>query len=359
MRNRRNNGGREFDDAAYTAEQVEHVLRLCEVEVISDTYNDFLCLCPFHGNQNTPSFSVSRASGKFICFNHSCGVTGSLEDLVVKVTDRNPFQAKRVILKARTDSKVTVAESLKKKFDAKFEFKEFPQEVIDRMAEEFWNTPHAVEYMTKERGFTEDTLRYFKIGYSAKKGIVAVPMHTANGMPVGVIGRPASKTDKFFKNSVGLPTSKTLWNLHRAKRAGGTVIVVESSFDAMRLHQAGYPNVVATLGGNFSPYHLDQLQKYFSVVIIMTDMDEKVFYDGCRKCNKVGLNLCKGHNPGRDLGATIAEQLKDKRVLWASYDTKVIYPHNAKDAGNMTDDEISRCIVNAVSNYQYRSWRLY
>lgn len=277
----------------------------------------------------------------------------------MKTTDRNPFQAKRVILKARTDSKLSVADSLKKKFDAKFEFTEFPQEVVDRMAEEFWQTPHAMEYMMKERGFTEETLRYFKIGYSAKKGIIAVPMHTADGMPVGVIGRPASKTDKFFKNSVNLPTSKTLWNLHRAKRAGGSVIIVESSFDAMRVHQAGYSNVVATLGGNFSQYHLEQLQKFFSSIIIMTDNDEKKFYENCRKCLKKNLNLCKGHNPGRDLGATIAEQLKDKRILWASYDEKMIYPRGAKDAGDLTDDEIARCVVNAVSNFAYRQWNLY
>lgn len=302
---------------------------------------------------------MSRSNGKYICFNHSCGVTGSLEDLVRKVTDRNEFQARRVILKAKTDSKESFAESLQKAFDAKFEFTEFPQAVIDRMAAEFWHTPHAVEYMTKLRGFTEETLRYFKIGYSAKKKIIAVPMYTDRGMPVGVIGRPASKTDKFFKNSVGLPTSKTLWNLHRAKRSGGTVIVVESSFDAMRIHQAGYPNVVATLGGNFSPYHLDQLQKYFSTVIIMTDMDQKVFYDNCRKCKKINLNLCKGHNPGRDLGATIAEKLQSKRILWASFEEKVVYPHKAKDAGDLTDDEIRQCLRNSVTNYEYRSWNIY
>ena len=308
---------------------------------------------------NTPSFSVSRTNGKYICFNHSCGVTGSLEELVKKTTDRNEFQARRVILKARTESTESFSDALQKSFDARFEFTEFPQQVIDRMAEEFWATPHAVEYMTKVRGFTEETLRYFKIGYSAKKRIIAVPMHTDKGMPVGVIGRPASKTEKFFKNSVGLPTSKTLWNLHRAKRVGGTVIVVESSFDAMRVHQAGHPNVVATLGGNFSPYHLDQLQKYFSTVIIMTDMDAKVFYENCRKCNKVNLNLCKGHNPGRDLGTTIADKLQQKQILWAAYEEKVVFPHKAKDAGDLTDDEIRQCIRNAVTNYQYRTWNVY
>jgi len=93
----------------------------------------------------------------------------------------------------------------------------------------------------------------------------------------------------------------------------------------------------------------------------MTDFDkkEKHIYKNCRKCKKVGLSLCKGHNPGRDLGATIAAGLHRKQILWAAYDDQVIYPHDAKDAGDMTDDEIRQCLRNAVPHYVYDSWGLY
>ncbi len=72
-----------------------------------------------------------------------------------------------------------------------------------------------------------------------------------------------------------------------------------------------------------------------------------------------GFKLCIGHNPGRDLGAKIAGNLPRKRVMWASYEDKIVYPHDAKDAGDMTDQEIRQCLRNAVPNFEYTSWALY
>jgi len=42
--------------------------------------------------------------------------------------------------------------------------------------------------------------------------------------------------------------------------------------------------------------------------------------------------------------------------LWASHEYGKIYPHDAKDAGDMTDEEIKACVINAVSDIEYRSW---
>lgn len=203
------------------------------------------------------------------------------------------------------------------------------------------------------RGFDEDTLDYFKIGYSAKQNMVVVPMHDPNGMPIGLIGR--SIADKRFKNSTGLPKAKTCWNFHRAKRTGDTVIVCEASFDAMRIHQAGYPNVVALLGGHVTDMHLAQLSRTFSKIIIMTDFDHKQYRPNCRMCN---YKKCRGHRPGRDLGRAIQSRLPNKRVLWAAYDDTCVYPHDAKDAGDMTDNEIRQCLKNAISNLEYTQWSI-
>lgn len=236
----------------------------------------------------------------------------------------------------------------------------FPQEVLDKMKRDFWNDSPALEYM-KQRGFTDSTLDTFDIGYSAQKNLVATPMHDIEGKPVGVIGRTVNG-DKRFKNSVGLPTSQTLWNIHRARKNGDTVIVCEANFDAMRIAQAGYPNVVACLGGNFSPYHADQLAWNFSNVIIMTDNDDstKHTYIGCKKCTAKGFKVCRGHNPGRALGATIASEMtnRGKVVRWAAYDENIVYPHDAKDAGDMTDEEIRQCLKRTVSNFTYNSWKI-
>jgi DNA primase len=49
--------------------------------------------------------------------------------------------------------------------------------------------------------------------------------------------------------------------------------VVESSFDAIRLDQCGFP-AVATLGANVSNIQIELLQKYFNDVIVIADNDE-------------------------------------------------------------------------------------
>lgn len=265
-----------------------------------------------------------------------------------------------MIIAARGNDQEDFAAKLKKALNPAPDFVEFPQATLDRLIESFWNNEMAVEYM-KSRGFTEETLRKFEIGYSAKKQLVTVPMHTVNGMPIGLVGRTPSNQDKQFKNSLRLPTSKSLWNIHRARRHGETVIITEASFDGMRVDQAGYSNVVACLGGNISNYHLEQLDRNFNTVVLMTDFDEKTkyVYPDCAKCKKKELKFCVGHNPGRDLGHKIAMSLPRKRVLWASYEEGVVYPNGAKDAGDMSDDEIRKCLKNAVTNFTYTSWNIY
>ena len=249
------------------------------------------------------------------------------------------------------------------------EFEEFPQSVLDGAVASFKGSI-AEEYM-KSRGFTDETLEYFGVGYSAKQNMVIVPMHDPKGMPIGLIGRTPSATEKRFKNSTNLPKSKTAWNFHRAKRTGDTVIVCEASYDAMRIHQAGYPNVVALLGGHVTPYHIEQLGRTFSTIILMTVFDKKQYRPNCRVCKnetfKAGEVRCKGHRPGRDLGRSIADALSHKRILWATYDDKVVFPTNplegvrdkpAKDASDMTDEEIRQCLRNAVSHVEYSLWNV-
>lgn len=301
--------------------------------------------------------SVSKTNGKFICFNASCGATGTLTDLVKSVLKTNEFQTARLIAKAKTENVESFSDRLKKAI-VPVDYKEFDPEVIKRMEQEFWESPVAQEYMMTTRGFEESILREYHVGYSAKRGLITVPMYNASGLPIGVIGRTASTEVKEFKNSKGLPTSKTLWNIHNAKRTGDTVIINEASFDSMKVAQAGYPNVVACLGGNFSEHHEQQLGMHFSRIIIMTDFDDatKHRYVNCRKCMIKDLPKCVGHNPGRALGQKIADKMKGKTILWAAYDRKIIYPNGAKDADDSGMAGIRQCIQNAVTNMEYQSW---
>ena len=350
----------EEDSEVYSAAQVEAVLGYCGIDPVSDTHTHFQAYCPFHGNTVDPAFVVDKSLGLWYCFNPSCMETGKLEELVTRLMGVSVFSAMRTILKYRDSTQTSFEERMATALARPPEFTPFSQDALDRLYKDFPGS-EGERYM-RSRGFDDDTLEHFRVGYSAKKNMVTVPMHDPSGMPIGLIGRTPSHTDKRFKNSVNLPKSLTAWNFHRARRTGDTVIVHEASYDSMRVHQAGYPNVIALLGGHVTSHHLQQIDRVFSTVIIMTDFDKKIFRPNCRMCRGVVVTAangqCNGHRPGRDLGRSIANQLGNKRILWAAYDDTCVYPHGAKDAGDMTDQEIRQCLKNAVSNLEYSRWNI-
>ena len=310
----------------YTKADLRSILRSCNIEIVSQTGTDFLCLCPFHHNTDSPAFAASYSKGLYVCYNQNCNSSGTILDLVIKLTNRTSFEAMRFIASNKMSEAEMLEEELKDLLDDKPEFDEFPNSTLKSLHEGI--TEEARKYYAT-RHINSDAIDHFNLGYSQKQGMVTVPLHSPDGIAVGVIGR--SIQGKSFKNSPNLPRNKTMFNLHKAKREGGTIIVVESSFDAIRLWQAGFPNAVATLGGSISDTNINHLNKYSSTIIIMTDND------------KAGISL----------GETIANKLKNKNVLWARYDSLNTYPHNAKDVGDLTDEEIKQCIKNAIPHFEY------
>lgn len=237
----------------------------------------------------------------------------------------------RFISAKETESLDNFDELLAEAMEDKPMFQEFSRDTLEKLNIELRNSEEAKNYFIS-RGINKESMRHFILGYSKNMGMVTVPVHSPDGMAIGIVGR--SIEGKSFKNSTNLPKSKTLFNIHRAKKIGDQIIIVESSFDAIRVHQAGFPNVVATLGGFLSTEQQSLLNRYFNKIIIMTDADLA----------------------GRELGASISNKLRMKDILWASYSYGKIYPHDAKDVGDMTDEEIKACIKNAVSDIEYRSW---
>lgn len=313
---------------AYTKADLRSILRSCNVEVVSHTGTDFLCLCPFHHNTDSPAFAVSHSKGLYVCYNQNCNASGTILDLVKQLTNRNDFEALRFISANKITDEEAFEEGLKDLLDDKPDFIEFPRTTLENLYNGLLINEKAKEYFAL-RKIGYEAIAHFSLGYSKVQNMVTVPLHSPDGIPVGIIGR--SIEGKSFKNSPNLPRNKTMFNLHRAKREGGTIIVVESSFDAIRLWQAGFPNAVATLGGSISDINIQNLNKYASTVIIMTDND----------------------SAGKALGNTIATKLKNKNILWARYDHNIVYPNSAKDVGDMNDEEIKQCIKNAIPHFEY------
>jgi DNA primase len=322
---------KQVDTTQYSPAHIKSILKTIGLEIVGETNNDFLCYCPFHSNRHTSSFSVSREKGAFICFNPSCGEAGTLLELVKRTMHKNDFEAMRFISSKETEALENFDELLNDAISETPTFEEFPYSTLVKLNDDLVTEWKAQKYF-ESRGINMQSGKYFNLGYSKNMDMVTVPVHSPDGMPIGIVGR--SIEGKSFKNSTNLPKSKTLFNVHRAKKIGDHVIVVESSFDAIRVHQAGFPNVVATLGGFLSTEQQHLLNRYFNKITIMTDADLA----------------------GRELGLSIANKLRMKDILWSSCGYGKIYPHEAKDAGDMTDEEIIFCIKNAVSDIEYRSW---
>jgi DNA primase len=180
---------------------------------------------------------------------------------------RTYFEAARFIKSKEVESNVEqqIAQALVTKPD----YIPYDEILIKRLNNQALESPRATRYYAG-RLITEASIRKFDLGFSEKQDMVTIPVHSPDGTPVGFVGR--SVEGKEFKNTPGLPKSKVLFNLHRVKTAG-KVYVVESSFDAIRLDQCGFP-AVATLGANVSNVQTDLLQKYFNDIIVVADNDE-------------------------------------------------------------------------------------
>lgn len=312
----------------FDEESVLTVLENLGVDVDSSTGTDYLCYCPFHSNRVTPSFAVSKVEGVYICFNPGCDVKGSLYRLVAELGNMNPWEAARFIDKYNKPISTEVA--LNKILTRTTEDDEFDLEIMRRMQRDLATTPKAMEYLYS-RGLSDETIGYFQLGYSGKRGMVVIPVYTRFNKLLGIVGR--SIEGKAYKNSKGASFSKTLFNIQKAIRASDTVAIVEGAFDAMRVHEAGYPCVVATLGGHLSKEQTKLLDAYFNRIIIMTDAD----------------------GPGRDLGKKIMRAVPGKLTKWAVHPDHESGVYNGyKDAGDMPSADIQACIDNAMTTLEVR-----
>lgn len=258
-RSRRATGG------LYTEDQVQRVLVGSGINIESEVDSDYIIFCPFHGNHRTPAGEVDKTSGIFYCF--SCRKACDLIELIMHTSARTYFESARYIRSKETESNLT--DDIAKQLAKEPEFVEFDEFTVKRLNAAALESPRAMRYFAG-RSITEESVRKFALGYSDKRDMVTIPVHTPDGMCVGFVGR--SVEGKEFKNSPKLPKSKTLFNLNRVK-SSRIVYVVESSFDAIRLDQVGLP-AVATLGASVNNTQIDLLQKYFNEVVLIADNDE-------------------------------------------------------------------------------------
>ena len=288
----------------YTTQQIHRVITGAGIDIEAEYGTDYIIFCPYHNNNRTPAGEVSKESGLFFCF--GCQTTRSLIELIMHMTNRTYFETVRFIKSKETETNIEAV--VNKALHQMPDFVQYDELLIKRLCKQAIDSPRAMTYFEGRR-LTKESVIKFDLGYSEKQDSVVIPMQSPDGMSIGFVARTIE--GKEFKNTPGLPKSKILINLHRVK-ASKIVYVVESSFDAIRLDQVGFP-AVATLGANVSSSQIELLKRYFTGVVLVADNDEA--------------------------GAIMSERLTEKMgnlVTVISPDKKY------KDIGDMTDDEIRK-----------------
>jgi DNA primase len=301
---------------------------------------NYLGLCPFH-NEKSPSFTVSPAKEIYKCF--GCGRSGNSISFLMEHEKYSYVEALRWLANKynveieetetspEVKAKQQVAESL-------HIINSFGQKFFD---DQLFNTEEGVDVALsylKHRGFREDTIKKFQIGYSpenrtaftktalanqfnpeylVKSGLVAMrneelldnyrgriifPVHNNSGKIIGFGARIIKKNDKAPKyintpeNELYLK-SKILYGTYFARMAidkANECLLVEGYTDVVSLHQAGVENVVASGGTSLTPDQLRLVKKYTNNLTIIYDGDSagiKAALRGLDLALEEGLNV--------------------------------------------------------------------
>lgn len=117
--------------------------------------------------------------------------------------------------------------------------------------------------------------------YDALRNRLIFPIHDQIGRVIAFGGRRINDEDEpKYLNSPETPLfnkSATLYGLHQAARqiqSERIAIVTEGYTDVIACHQAGFTNVVATLGTALTPGHAGLLRRLCDTIILLFDGDE-------------------------------------------------------------------------------------
>ena len=129
-----------------------------------------------------------------------------------------------------------------------------------------------------QRGIDPATAAEFGVGFYLGPGLmsgrIVIPIYNLHGQLVAYAGRALDNRPPKYKLPAGFRKALELFNLQRAMATGGRiVIVVEGYFDCVRVHQAGFPCVVALMGSSLSAAQESGLRRHFEGIVLILDGD--------------------------------------------------------------------------------------
>lgn len=260
--------------------QIRELFEKSNIMIESQNGQEFNLYCPFHKNRNSPAFFINIKTGLWQCFNPSCGKKGNFRQLYKHITGK-PY-GKDVTLDPV---------ALKKQIENGFRKNDYIEELdITDVEIDYENENELANIqMFYDRGLSYETLEYFEIGYSTVKERIVIPVRDQSYKLVGFIGRAIKpEQEPRYLYNKGFKRADVLFNIQNAKKYD-SCIIVEGSVDAMMVHQAGFPNVVSTLGAQVSANQIKMIKRCFDSIIIFSDND-----DAGNAMKSDIINLCRG-----------------------------------------------------------------
>ncbi len=274
-------------------------------------------LCPFH-NEKTPSFMVSPAKNLYKCF--GCGKGGGpiqflIDHEQLSYPEALRYLAKRYGIEIEETRSSNEDKQERQHLDSLFLVNDYAKQFFeDQLLKTEIGRSVGLSYF-KERGYLEDTIKKFGLGYSpapgdifTKQAITAgykvdmlkelgltsqygkdffrdrvmFSIFNQSGKVVGFAGRILGKNKKAPKYINSPETkiynkSKTLYGLHLARktmRQKDECIIVEGYTDVISLHQAGIENVVASSGTSLTEGQINLVKRYTPNIKFLYDGDK-------------------------------------------------------------------------------------
>jgi len=280
---------------------------------------NYLGLCPFH-NEKTPSFTVSPSKEIFKCF--GCGKVGNSVNFIMEhehltYPEALKYLAKRyhieVIEKERSQEEI-------EKENERESLLVITNYASRQFTENLFNSDEGISVglaYFKERGFRQNTLKKFEVGYSfeqrdsfSKKaledgyrqdllvktgltiqhedrifdrfsGRVMFPIHSLSGQVLGFGGRilkAEPKSAKYLNSpeSEIYHKSRIVYGIYQARKAitlEDRCYLVEGYTDVMSLHEANIENVVASSGTSLTQEQVRLIKRFTQNITILYDGD--------------------------------------------------------------------------------------
>ena len=281
---------------------------------------NFVGLCPFHTDK-TPSFYVSPAKNICKCF--ACGEGGSPVYFIMKheqlgYQDALRFLAKKYHIEVRERELTDEEKRSQSDRESMFILNSWAQKhFTSRLLDHEEGRAVGLSYFV-QRGFRDETIRKFQLGYSLEKrddlyqsaigkgyrkeylektglvtfyddgagsdrfrGRVIFPIHTLSGKVVAFGGRILDQTKKTAKY-VNSPESEIyhksneLYGLYFAKQAiakADKCFLVEGYTDVISMYQSGIENVVASSGTALTQRQIHLIHRMTNNITVLYDGD--------------------------------------------------------------------------------------